>query len=79
MIGGKVHLGEDVVVVLNLRTIGQHKAHTRENVDNLVGNDGERMACTQLDRVWGTSKVECFIARLLSLALLAQLVNALGG
>ena len=45
VIGSEVHLGEDVVIVLNLRTIGEHKAHARENIDNLVSDDGQRVAC----------------------------------
>ena len=46
VVGGEVHLREHVEVVLHLGTVGQHEAHAREDVDNLVRHDGQRVACT---------------------------------
>ena len=79
MIGGKVHLRKHVQVVLNLGTVGKHEAHAREDVDNLVGNDGQRVARAQLNGVGSTRQIELYVARFLGFALLAQLVDALGG
>ena len=77
MVGGEVHLGEDVEVVLHLGSVGQHEAHAREDVDDFVGHDGQRVARAELDGVGGARQVHLLVARLLGLTLLAQLVDAL--
>ena len=63
----------------NLGTVGQDKAHAREDVDNLVGNDRQRMACTHLNGVGRARQVDGLVASLLCGAVLAQFVDALCG
>ena len=77
MVGSEVHLREDMIVVFHLRTVGKDESHTGEDIDNLVGDDGQRMACAELYGVGGTRQVDGLFASLLRLALLAQLVDAL--
>ena len=77
MVSGKVHLREHVEIVFYLRTVCQNKAHTREDIDDLVGDDGERMACAELDGVGCARQVDGLVASLLCLALLAQQIDAL--
>ena len=77
VIGSKVHLSEHVEIVFHLRAVSKDETHAGENVDNLVGDDGERMACTQLDGVGCAREVDSLVASLLGLALLTQLVDAL--
>ena len=77
VVGGKVHLGEHVQVVLHFRTVGQDKAHTREDVDNLIRHDGQRVACSQFDGVGSTRQVQSVVVALLNLCLLFQGVDAL--
>ena len=79
MVGSEVHLCEHVEVVFHLRTIGEDKAHAREDIDDLVGDDRQRMTRTELDGVGCARQVEGLFARLLRLTLLTQLVDALGG
>ncbi len=79
MIGSKVHFGEHMQIVFNLGTVGQNETHTRENVNNLVGHNGQRMACTQLNGVGSTRQVNGLTFVLLSLTIIAQLVDALCG
>ena len=79
VVGSKVHLGEHVQVVLHFGTVCQHEAHAREDVYNLVGDDGQRMACTQLNGVGSACQVYGLVASLLRGAFLAQLVDALCG
>ena len=77
MVGSEVHLGEHVEVVFHFWTVSQYESHAREDVDDFVGDNGQRMACAELDRVGGTCEVNQFVARFLCLALFAQLVDAL--
>ena len=79
MVGGKVHLGEHVVVVFHLGAVGKDKAHARENVDNLIGDDGERMAGTQLDGVGGACQVQTVVLGVGGLKLLLQGGQPFGG
>ena len=79
MVGGEVHLREHVEVVFHLRTVSEDKAHAREDVDDLVGDNRQRMTRTQLDGVGRARQVDGLVASLLRLALLAKLVDALGG
>ena len=78
MVGGKVHLREDMQVVFHLGPVGQDEAHAREDVDDFVGDDGERMARAQLHGVRRAGQVDVLVGRILSGAVLAQLVDALG-
>lgn len=41
----KVEHGEDVLVVVDLGTMEEREAHALEDLDDLVANDGQRMAC----------------------------------
>ena len=52
MVGSEVHLGEDMEIVFHLGTVGQYEAHATEDVDDLVGDDGQRMACAKGNGVW---------------------------
>ena len=79
MVGGKVHLGEHMEVVFHLRTVGQHKAHARENVDNLILHDGQRVACAQFDRVGRAGKVDVVALSLGSSEVVAQRVDFVEG
>ena len=76
MISGEVHLGEDMEVVLNLRTVSQHEAHAAEDVDDLVGDDGQWMACAKGNGVGRACQIDGIVASLLSLAGFTQLVDA---
>ena len=79
VIGCKVEHGEHVLVVIYLRTMIQGEAHAREDVDNLVLDNCQRMASTQSHWVRGTGQVEV-VVRILSLFhLLLQRIDALGG
>ena len=42
----KVHGTIDVPVILHFGTLGEREAQTREDIDNLVLHDGERVART---------------------------------
>lgn len=65
MVGSEIHLGEDVVVVFHLRSVGQYESHAREDVDDLVGDDGQRVARTKLDGVGSTCQVDGLVGSLL--------------
>ena len=75
VIGSKVHTGEHMQVVLYLGTVGQHESHATEDIDNLVGHNGQGVACTQLDGVGRACQVDGLVARLLCGACLAQGVD----
>ena len=77
MVGSKVHLCEHMQIVLYFGTVCQDKAHSREDVDNLVGHDGQRMARTQSNGVGRTCQVDAFVVAFLSGTIFAQLVDAL--
>ena len=79
MVGSKVHLGEHVQVVFHLRAVGQYEAHAREDVDDLVLHDGQRMAGAQLDGVGRARQVDVVALRLSRLQVLAQAVDAVEG
>ena len=79
MVGSEVHLGEHMEIVFHFRTVSEDKAHTREDIDDLVGDDGERMACTELNGVGRTGQVDGLVTIILCLTLLTQLVDALSG
>ena len=79
MVGGEVHLRKHVEVVLHLWSVGQYESHAGEDIDDLVGDDGQWVARAELYGVGCARQVEALVARLLGLALFAQLVDALGG
>ena len=62
MVGGEIHLREHMQVVFCLWSISKHKSHTRENVDDLVLDDGQRMACSELYRIGSPCQVESLVA-----------------
>ena len=76
MVGRKVEHGEHVFVIIYLRTIGQHEAHARENVDDVVGDNGKWMARAQLNGVGGAREVDVVTSGLGLFQLLPQLVDA---
>ena len=57
MVSGKVHLGEDMEVVLHLRTIGKGEAHALKYLYYLVLDNRERMASAELNGVRSTGKI----------------------
>ena len=65
MISSKVHLCKDVQIILYFRTVCQHESHTTEDVDNLVGDNSQRVTCAQLNGLGCASKVNGLIARFL--------------
>ena len=44
VVGGKVEHGKHVLVVVHLGTVGEGEAHTREDVDDFVLDDSQRVA-----------------------------------
>ena len=64
-------------VVVDFRTFGQGEAHSREDVDNLVLHDGQRMARAKAHRVGGACQVKVVLAVGLSLHLFLQFVDTL--
>ena len=79
MISGEVHLGEHMEVVFHLRTVGQHKSHTLEDIDDLIAYDGQRVTCSQLDGVGRTCQVNDVALVLSGGQLLTQTVDAFSG
>lgn len=79
MVGGKVHLGEHVQVVLRLGSVGKNEAHAREYVDYLVGHNRQRMARAKLHGVRRARKVDGFALGLGVVILLLKGVYAVDG
>ena len=79
MVVGEVHGAIDVPVVLHLGTFGEGEAEAREDIDDLVLDDGQGMARAKRDGVSGTREVEVVGNSLLSASCGLELVDALGG
>ena len=62
MVGSEVKHGKHVLVVIYLRTLEQSKAHAAEDVDNLVLDYSQWVACTESHWVSSAGQVE-IIAR----------------
>ena len=57
VVGGKIHRGKHVPVVLYFRTLSQHKSHSSENVYDLVLYKRQRVACAEFYGRCCSSKV----------------------
>jgi phenylalanyl-tRNA synthetase alpha chain len=58
MVGCKVKHGEHVLVVVNLRSMIEREAHTREDVYDLILDNRKRMAGSQCYRVGCTGQID---------------------
>ena len=74
VVGGKVEHGKHVLVVVHLGTVGEGEAHTREDVDDFVLDDSQRVARAKGDGVGSTGEVYMTTAVLGILNLLFQFV-----
>ncbi len=79
MIGSEVHLSEHMQVIFHLRTVGKDESHTRENIDNLVSDNGQWMTGTQLNRVGSACQIDSITFTFLCLAFLAELIDTFCG
>ena len=58
MVSSKVHLCEDVQIILYLRAVGKGESHALEYLYNLILYNRKRMASTQFYRVCSTCEVK---------------------
>ena len=76
MISGKVEHGENMLVIVNLWTMIEGKAHARENVDNLILDNCQWMTGTESYRVGGTCQVNIIAGCISLFHLLLESVDA---
>ena len=79
MVVGEVHGTVDVPVVLHLGSLGEGESQTGEDVDNLVLDNGQRMARAQGDGVRSASQVDVVRHGLLCGSGSLEFVDALCG
>ena len=73
MVGGEIQRREDVPVIFHLGSVGDGEAKAREDVDNFVLHDGERMARAERGGVGRAGEVEAAVVVLLGCHASAQL------
>ena len=75
MVSSEVKHGKHVLVVIHLRTLEQGKAHAAEDVDNLVLDYCQWVACTQSYRIGSTGQVDVIARRFGLFHLLLQAID----
>ena len=79
MVGGKVHLREDMQVVFHFRTVGKGETHALENVDNLIGHNGYGMTGAKTNGVGRAGEVDVVVTLVGRGNLLAERIDMVGG
>ena len=69
MVSCKVHLRENVEIIFHFRAVSEYKARTREDIDNLVCDDGQWMSCSELNGVGCACQVDSLVSSFLRITL----------